>query len=77
MTVPIFNYDESGWRTNNNGNRTSRREDETIVKNLRFRWPNELSAFTDQTLVNEYDDFAYSEMFGDNDALFLEWMEHV
>jgi hypothetical protein len=72
----IFNdYSEAGYRVNIVGCRSSFIEDNNIVYNLRQRWPNELEGLSDVVLVNEYDQFAMSEMFGDNDARFLEWLE--
>lgn len=76
MRAPIFNsYDENGYRETINGSRSSRTEDEAIVCNLRFRWPQELASFSDVALVNAYDDFAFSEEFGDNDERFLAWLK--
>jgi len=72
----MFNdYDENGYRTNKNGNRSSRIEDAAIVSNLRFRWPQELAEFNDVALINAYDDFVYSDMWGDNDERFLDWIK--
>lgn len=74
---PFNDYDERGYRTTRRGNRSSRIEDEAILYNLRTRWPKELEHLSDQMLIDTYDDFARSDMFGDNDARFLEWMEDV
>ena len=75
MKPPIFNdYDEKGFRTNICGCRSSRTEDDAIAYNLRFRWKKELEEVSDQKLVNAYDEFAMSDMFGDNDERFLEWL---
>lgn len=72
--VPIFNdYDEQGYRRNICGNRSTKIEDEAIVRNLRFRWKDELADTNDQSLVNCYDEFAMSDMFGSNDERFLEF----
>lgn len=72
---PIFNnYDDNGVRTSITGCRSTRIEDEAIVSNLRFRWAKELENYTDAQLVNEYDEFALSELFGDNDERFLQWL---
>lgn len=74
---PIFNnYDENGVRTNIKGNRSTKMEDEAIRDNLRFRWPKILSYLSDAQLVNEYDAFALSELFGNNDENFLEWLNY-
>ncbi len=71
----IFNdYDDNGNRRTVAGTRSSRIADNALLDNLRFRWP-QLSDLSDQRLVNEYDEFAVSDMFGDNDARFLEWLE--
>jgi hypothetical protein len=70
----IFNdYDESGYRITITGSKTSRIADNNLRDNLRFRWANEFADWSDQKLVNAYDEFAMSEMFGDNDERFLEF----
>lgn len=67
----IFNdYNADGYRRNINGNRSHYAEDEAIVRNLRYRFPNLLSNRSDQFIVNAYDEFAASDMFGDNDERF-------
>ena len=45
-----------------------------VIRNLRRRWPTELSRFTDMELLNEYGQFMMSDYSGDNDARFLEWV---
>lgn len=72
----IFNdYDDQGYRRTVTGAKSSKIEDQAIVRNLRVRWPKELENISDQRLVNEYDEFAMSEMFGNNDENFLAWLE--
>ncbi len=51
--------------------------DKAIVTNLRFRWKAELAGFGDAHLASEYNDFALSDMYGDNDARFLEYLATV
>lgn len=76
MSKLIFNdYDENGFRTNIAGCRSSVTEDNAIVSNLRFRWPKELEHLSDVALVNEYDKFAISDWFGNNDERFLDWIK--
>lgn len=53
----------------------TRMANEALVKNLRFRWKDELSTFSDDKLVNMYDEFAMSEYVGDNDERFLEFVK--
>lgn len=77
MTSPFNDYDENGYRTTINGGRSSRTEDEAIIYNLRYRWPRELANISDARLVNEYDQFALSELWGDNDERFLAWLEQA
>jgi len=75
MRTPIFNdYDSQGYRTTINGCRSSKTADESLVHNLRHRWPTELAEYSDQKLVNEYDEFALSDDFGNNDEKFLDWI---
>lgn len=75
MAMSIFNsYDEKGYRLTITNCRSSKIQDEAIVYNLRFRWPNELSEISDAELVNIYDCFAASDDFGNNDEKFLEYM---
>lgn len=74
----IFNsYDENGYRVTITGCRSSKIEDESIVDNLRFRWAAELKDLSDANLVNIYDEFAASDMFGNNDEMFLEFLEMI
>ena len=48
--------------------------DDTVCANLRRRWPEELKRFSDLELAAEYSDFSMSELAGNNDERFLEWM---
>ena len=74
MTSPFNDYDSAGYRVNHMGCKTSKIEDEAIIDNLRRRWPEQLVDISDATLVNEYDSFALSDQFGDNDERFLAWL---
>lgn len=47
------------------------------VPNLRYRWPSELAAFTDNQIAACFEDFGLSEDYGDNDAKFPEWFEMI
>lgn len=68
MTQDIFNdYDEGGNRVNICGCRSTRTEDNAIRNNLRQRWQQDLAEVSDVALVNAYDDFALSPLFGNND----------
>lgn len=72
---PIFNdYDANGYRTNCVGCRSSRTEDEAICYNLRHTWGARVAHLSDTELVNEYDRFAMSDMFGNNDERWMEWL---
>lgn len=71
---PFNSYDKNGFRTTVNGSRSSRAADEAIISNLRFRWADELKHMSDVELVNAYDEFALSEIFGNNDERFLEFL---
>lgn len=74
----IFNdYDADGNRISIMGCRSSIAADNNLVYNLRFRWPKELESMSDVSLVNAYDTFAATDLFGDNDARFLAFLgEH-
>lgn len=48
-----------------------------VVPNLRYRWPQELAAYTDNQVAACYEDFALSEEYGDNDAMFPEWLKMI
>lgn len=70
----IFNdYDEDGFRTTRMGNRSHRAADNAIRDNLRFAFP-QYAEQSDQWLVNQYDEFAASDMFGNNDERFPEFV---
>lgn len=75
MVSPFNDYDANGFRINNHGNRSHKTEDEAIISNLRFRWPEQLKEVSDVMLVNLYDDFYWSEYFGYNDERFLEFIK--
>lgn len=49
--------------------------DKIIVGNLRFRWKDKLAHLSDEKLSEEYRDFGQSDMFGNNDERFLEWLD--
>lgn len=46
-----------------------------LVYNLRFRWPKELASIADNKLIELYDDFAISELYGNNDEHFLQYVK--
>lgn len=72
----IFNdYDDKGFRRTITGSKSHYTTDNNIVSNLRFRWPKELEAYSDVKLINEYDEFASSDQFGNNDENFLEFLK--
>lgn len=74
----MFNdYDAEGYRTTVTGCRSHKTEDLAIVSNLRSRWPTELRDYSDVYLVNTYDYFAQSDVFGDNDARFLTFLAYM
>lgn len=77
MRSPFNDYDTTGHRVNSQGCSTTRTEDEAILTNLRHRWPEQLAKFSDATIINDYDAFALTNWFGDNDERFLEWMEQI
>lgn len=67
-------YDQDGKRRTITGSTSTKVADDSILANLRRRWPSELDGITDSQLLDEYDQFAASDWFGDNDARFLEWI---
>lgn len=48
-----------------------------IVYNLRFAFKDRVAHLLDHELVAIYDDFALSDMHGNNDERFLEFLETV
>lgn len=71
----IFNdYDETGHRLTAAGCRSSRAEDEAILSNLRTAYGAKVAGYSDQALVNAFDMFAVSAMFGNNDERFIEFL---
>lgn len=48
---------------------------EALLRNLRQRWPQELSHLDDAKLVTIYDDFFSSEYHGNNDEHFLQFIK--
>lgn len=48
--------------------------DRNVVDNLRRRWPAELAKIDDEELAREYDYFSQSELYGNNDERFLEYI---
>lgn len=48
-----------------------------IVYNLRYRWRNELSAFSDEAICHMYEDFSNSEDYGNNDELLPKWFDDL
>ncbi len=51
-------------------------ENQNLLYNLRFRWP-QLSNYPDEHLVKVYNDFATSDAWGDNDENFLEYLDSI
>ena len=49
--------------------------DKNIVGNIRQRWSNLSTNFTDFQLAHLYSEFSQSEDFGNNDEKFHEWLE--
>lgn len=43
------------------------------VPNLRYRWPEELRPYSDNQVAALYEQFSFSEDFGNNDEKFPEW----
>jgi len=77
VTAPPFNdYDESGMRVNRHGNRSSITADIQIVSNLRFAHGDAIAHLNNASIVNAYDDFYWSDMYGDNDARFPEFVKN-
>lgn len=73
----IFNdYNAQGYRVTITGSRSSRAEDNAILYNLRFKFGARIALISDQGLVNAYDEFALSDMFGGNDEHFLEFLDN-
>lgn len=49
--------------------------DLTTCSNLRQHFPRlDKTSWPDETLAEEYRTFSLSDMYGDNDARFLEWL---
>lgn len=46
-----------------------------IVPNLRHRWCDELSKYTDNQVAGLYEDFSLSDEAGNNDEKFPLWFE--
>lgn len=54
------------------------RREQTIkysVPNLRYRWKKELSKYSDNAVAACYEDFYFSEDYGNNDEKFPTWFE--
>lgn len=49
--------------------------DEALVRNLRFAHGSAVAMYSDNKLVEIYNDFFLSEYVGDNDARFLEFIK--
>jgi hypothetical protein len=49
--------------------------DQNVIENLRQKFKDEIAHLTDDALINEYNEFSMSDMHGDNDKRFLEWLE--
>ena len=74
MKSPFNNYDERGYRVTSTGCRSHRVEDEALLYNLRFKYP-EYCHLGDAVLINLYDEFALSDQFGNNDENFPQWVK--
>jgi hypothetical protein len=48
-----------------------------VVPNLRFRWKNELAAYSDDAVASVYENFSLSADAGDNDEKFPEWFDQL
>lgn len=72
----IFNdYDDSGYRMNVAGCRSSKTEDQSILTNLRgSRFKDLLANCSDQMVVNMYDWWAFDPRFGNNDEFFADFV---
>lgn len=46
-----------------------------IVYNLRYRWKDELIHLTDEELLQIYEDFYFSDLAGNNDQHFLQYLK--
>lgn len=54
----------------------NKRHENTIkyaVPNLRHKWKEELSPYTDNQVATVYENFSLSDDFGNNDEKFPEW----
>jgi len=55
----------------------SRRLSESFVKgvvyNVRHRWPDDTKQYSDLAIACMYDDFSFSDDFGNNDEKFPSW----
>jgi hypothetical protein len=49
--------------------------DQNVVSNIRERWPNLSSRFTDIKLAELYSEFSLSTDHGNNDEKFPEWLK--
>lgn len=81
-TPSIFNdYDENGYRVNKYGNKSSRTEDSAIVRNMRFKFKEELAPYGDATIVNWYDDFFWygprDEYERPDEGWFVSWLRDM
>jgi len=74
MPVLFNDYDDRGARISIVGCRSTRIMDEAIVHNLRFAFGEQIASLHDCCLVNAYDEFASTDMHGDNDARFIEFL---
>jgi hypothetical protein len=52
-----------------------RHPNENTIKNLRFRWKEELSKYSDKVVAALYEDFSMSEDYGNNDEKFPLWFD--
>jgi hypothetical protein len=49
--------------------------DQQIVSNLRGTFGEKLAEYSDEDLLREYKEFSQSDMHGDNDERFPEWLD--
>ena len=74
----IFNsYDENGVRITVTGCTSTKTADDNLLYNLRFRWKDAVAHISDAALINAYDEFSLTDMFGDNDARFLDFIKEL
>jgi hypothetical protein len=51
--------------------------DVQVVKNIRYRWPDELKGVSDEAIAQLYRDFSGSTDHGNNDEKLPEWFQDL